>query len=170
MRVFTAVTLALLAMACYSERRAGRGAATGMGLGDSTAMSAAADSLALTLVLPSRVRAGERVPLMLELENRRPLPLDLYLRGRSITFDVVVTRADGELIWRRLEGEVIPAIVHLRTLAAGERLELEAVWDQRTNRGSPLEPGEYAARGLLLVEGEPLATPPVAFRAVAHGR
>jgi len=49
--------------------------------------------------------------------------------------------------------------VHLRTLAPGERLQLEAVWDQRTGAGRPAEPAEYVARGFLLVEGTPLPTP-----------
>ena len=45
-------------------------------------------------------------------------------------------------------------------------LEAEAAWDQRTKQGKRLEPGEYAARGFLLVEGDPLETPPAAFRVV----
>jgi len=106
--------------------------------------------------------------MRLRVSNRGARPLDLYLRGRTVTVDVVVTRAGGEVVWRRLEGEIIPAIVHLRTLAPGERLEVAAVWDQRTNLGIPAGPGEYAARGFLLVEGDPVPTPPAAFRVVAR--
>lgn len=84
--------------------------------------------------------------------------MDLYLRGRSATFDVIVTRPDGNVAWRRLEGEVIPAIVHLRTLAPAEHLELITVWDQQTMNGVPIDAGEYSARGLLLVEGGPMET------------
>jgi hypothetical protein len=131
-------------------------------------MEPAPDSLrlALELVVPPRVRAGEPVTFILLVENRTSRALDLYLRGRTITFDVVVARASGEVAWQRLEDEVIPAILQLRTLAPSERIELEAVWDQRTRQGELLEPGEYAARGLLLVEGEPLETPAVPFRVV----
>ncbi len=129
-------------------------------------MDTVSDSLDLELVLPGRVRAGEPVPIRLRLENRTRRGLDLYLRGRTITFDVVVTRPDGEVVWRRLEDEIIPAILHLRSLAPAERLELETVWDQRTKRGTSVGPGEYTARGLLLVEGDPLETPSAPFHIV----
>ncbi len=119
------------------------------------------DSLGLELVVPPRTRLGQPVPIELRLENRTGRALDLYLRGRTITFDVVVARPGGEVVWQRLRDEIIPAIVHLRTLDPAERVDLEAVWDQETNQGQPVEAGEYTAQGLLLVEGEPLKTPPV---------
>ena len=122
------------------------------------------DSLGLELEVPPRILLGEPVPIGLQLENRTGRALDLYLRGRTITFDVVVARPSGEVVWQRLRDEIIPAIVHLRTLAPAERLTLEAVWDQQTDQGTPLEAGEYTAHGLLLVEGEPLKTPSVPLR------
>ena len=102
--------------------------------------------------------------ISLTIENDTPRTIDLYLRGRTPTFDVIVTRADGEIVWQRLENEIIPAIVRLRTLAAAERLELTTVWDQRTGRGRAAEIGEYTARGVLLLEGESQETKSVAFR------
>ncbi len=130
----------------------------------------APDSLLLELVLPPGVHPGERVPIELRVRNQTARTLDLYLRGRTPTFDVVVTRPDGEVVWRRLEDEIIPAIVHLRALAPGEQLEIRGVWDQRRKSGRPAEPGDYAAQGLLLVEGDPLPTPAVRFRIVAAHR
>jgi hypothetical protein len=124
----------------------------------------APDSLDLELVVPPRARMGKPVPIGLRLQNRTQRALDLYLRGRTITFDVVITGPGGEVVWRRLEDEIIPAILHLRSLAPGEWLELEAVWDQQTNQASPVEAGEYTAHGLLLVEGEPLETQSVPLR------
>jgi hypothetical protein len=118
------------------------------------------DSLTLTLVVPEQVRTGARVPITLRLENRGSRPLDLSLRGRTLTFDVEVSDSSGAVRWRRLEGEIIPAIVHLRTLAPGERLEVEAAWDRAA------APGPYRVRGLLLVEGPPRPTPPVPLRIV----
>jgi hypothetical protein len=133
---------------------------------DTTRITPVPDSLALELVVPPQVRSGEPIPITLRVENRSGRTLDLYLRGRTTTFDVVVARAGGEVVWRRLEDEIIPAIVHLRPLAPGGRLEASATWDQRTKEGQPLDPGEYVARGLLLVEDEPLPTPPATFRVV----
>ncbi len=144
--------LLALAAACRPEPREEGRVVTGSG----------PDTLALELLLPRSVRAGEPVPMTLRVQNRTARTLDLYLRGRSPTFDVVVARPDGEVVWRRLEGEIIPAIALLRPLAPGERLEIAASWDQRTGRGL-ITPGNYTARGLLLTEGEPLETADVPF-------
>ena len=102
--------------------------------------------------------------ISLTVENDTPRTIDLYLRGRTPTFDVIVTRADGAIVWQRLEDEIIPAIVSLRTLGSAERLEMATVWDQRTGRGSAAEIGKYTARGILLLEGESQETKSVPFR------
>jgi hypothetical protein len=122
------------------------------------------DSLGLELRLPARVRVGETVTIAFFAQNQTQRVLDLYLRGRSPTFDVVIARPTGEVLWQRLEDEIIPAIVNLRTLAPDERLELRVIWEPRNRDGELLEAGAYSARGLLLTEGEPLETPPVSFR------
>jgi len=153
--------LALAAAACRTGSPPGAGADAHGGF---VVTTAGMDSLHLELLLPSRVRTGEPVPIRLRAQNVTQRALDLYLRGRTITFDVVIARASGDVVWRRLEGEIIPAIVHLRPLAPGERLDVETVWDQRTKNGRAVEPGEYVAHGLLLVEGEPLRTPPTSLK------
>ena len=124
------------------------------------------DSLRLQLVLPRRVGAGERVPITLRVQNRAQHAITLYLRGRTATFDVTIARPDGTVVWRRLENEIIPAILSVRTLVPREQLELKAVWDQRTSRRKPVAPGEYTARAVLLVEDNPPETPSVPFRIV----
>ncbi len=153
--------LAVGALACRAERPRAPAAAT-TSPSHATMTDPAPDSLALELVLPRSVRRGETVPVAFRIRNTAGRTLDLYLRGRTPTFDVIVARSGGQVVWRRLEGEIVPAIVHLRALAPGEHLELAALWDQRTSRG-PIAPGEYTARGMLLVEGEPLETPDVPF-------
>lgn len=127
------------------------------------------DSLGLELEVPARVRVGEPVTITLHVQNQTRRALDLYLRGRTPTFDVVIARPTGEVVWQRLEDEIIPAILHLRTLAPEERLELRVTWEPRNQEGELLEPGDYSARGLLLTEGEPLETPPVSFRIEPSG-
>jgi len=124
-----------------------------------------ADSLRLSLDLPAEVAPGAPVPITLRAENVAGRPLDLYLRGRTVAFDVTVESAAGDTLWRRLEGEVIPAIVQVRTLAPGERLELRATWGQRRRSGVPAGPGDYTVRGALLTDApEPLQTPPTLLR------
>ena len=126
------------------------------------------DSLRVELIVPDRVRAGETVRFTLQVQNVTARTFDLYLRGRESTLDVEVSRATGDVVWRRLAGAVIPAIVHVRPLAPRERFELTAEWDQRDDKGKPVGPGEYKARALLLVEGAPLAAEPKTFRIVAR--
>jgi len=102
---------------------------------------------------------------VLRVENPADRPLDLYLRGRAIEFDVVAAADDGRVVWRKLEGQVIPAILRLETLAPGGVLELRTEWDQRTNDGRRVPAGSYTIRGLLLTDSEtPLASPPTRLR------
>lgn len=127
------------------------------------------DSLRLQLHVPDQVRAGDTVPMTLRVHNVAGRPLDLHLRGRTIAFDIVVTRADGSTAWRRLEGQIIPAIIQLRTLAADEALELRAEWHQRTNKGEPVGSGVYTVQALLLTDApQPLESPRVPLQIVAR--
>jgi hypothetical protein len=75
-----------------------------------------------------------------------------------------VSREDGALVWRRLEGEVVPAILRLEQLAPGAELALEAIWDGRDQAGRVLPPGSYSLRGEVLTDGTPLVTPEHWFR------
>lgn len=117
------------------------------------------DSLRLRVEVPAEVAAGEPVPIKLRVQNVSERTLTLYLTGRTIAFDVVVERLGGARVWRRLEGEVVQSILRLDTLAPGEALVLEDSWDQRSDAGGTVPPGEYRVRGELLTEGEPLVSP-----------
>jgi hypothetical protein len=108
---------------------------------------------------PAEVRVGEPVPITLRLENVGDRPLDLYLRGRTIAFDVVVRRDDGSVVWQRLEGEIIPAIIQQVSIGARETFELRTEWDQRTGTGLPVESGRYFVQALLPTdEQDPLTS------------
>lgn len=122
------------------------------------------DSLRLELDVPAEARVGLPLPITLRVENAGDRPIDLYLRGRTIAFDIVVRREDGEVVWRRLEHEVIPAILRLETLAPRQVLELHTEWNLETGTGSPVPPGSYVVQGTLLTEGPELSTPLVTLR------
>jgi intracellular proteinase inhibitor BsuPI len=126
------------------------------------------ESLRLETDVPAQVRVGEGVPITLRATNAGPKPLELYLMGRSPTFDVVITGPKGAVIWRRLEGQTVQAILQLRTLAPGETLELRDHWDQRSRRGQPVGPGTYVVQGTLITDAQPLRTPAVTLRIVAR--
>ena len=122
------------------------------------------DSVRVGLEVLERVRAGEPVRIVLRLENISDRTLDLYLRGRAIAFDVIITRKDGTVLWRRLEDEAVPAILRIETLKPGAVIELEDTWEQRANGGAPVSAGEYWIRGEILTELEPLVTASASLR------
>jgi hypothetical protein len=114
--------------------------------------SSQADTLRFEIDLPPQVRVGAPVRITLRASNAGAEPLDLYLRGREIAFDITVTSENGEIVWRRLEGRTVPAILQVRTLSPGESLELGDMWDQQTNAGRPAEPGLYSVEGTFLTD------------------
>jgi hypothetical protein len=93
------------------------------------------------------------VPIRIEVANLDSQPRDLYLRGRDIAFDISISDASGRTFWRRLEGEIIPAIIQLRTLGPGESFTLVHHWDQKNKRGKPAPTGVYRVRAEVLTDG-----------------
>ena len=115
----------------------------------------------LELDAPPRVSPGTSAALVLRLRNTGPQPATLYLRGTSIAFDFIVSDPVNHVVWQRLHGAVVPAIVRAIEIGPGERLEFRETWPLRTNAGSWVAPGKYAVVGLLLRdEPEPLRTQP----------
>jgi hypothetical protein len=124
-----------------------------------------ADSPTVELDVPREVQAGEPVPMTLRVTNTGDRPLTLHLRGRPIAFDLVVSRQDGSLVWRRLEGAMIAMVLQVRTLAPGETLQLEDVWQQQGARGTRVGPGDYTVTAALLTDSPtPLRSSPTSLR------
>lgn len=152
------VAVTLLACQAAGDAREPRGQPEDLS-GGSDMERSASDSLSLTIEAPDRVVVGEPVPFTLRLENLSDRTLTLYLTGREIAFDVIVQRADGATVWRRLEGEVVQSILRLQMLEPEAALVLESSWDQRSNAGERVAPGEYRVRGEVLTEDQPIVSP-----------
>ena len=75
------------------------------------------------------------MPVTLRLTNTGREQLTVYLQGRPIAFDLTVRHLDGTIVWRRLEGQVVSAILAVRQLEPGASLEFEEVWRQVSNTG-----------------------------------
>ena len=119
----------------------------------------------LTLDVPAEVAHGRRVPIVLRVSNETSHAIEIGLGGRDISFDVVITDAAGCVVWRRLQGAAMQAILQLRILAPGETLELHAEWAGRGARGKQVPPGEYTVQALLPTdEPDPLRAPPRRLR------
>jgi hypothetical protein len=122
-------------------------------------------SMRFEIDAPAEVEAGEPVPITLRLTNLGDRPMTVYLQGRPTAFDIVVSDRAGATVWRRLEGQVVPAILGVRTLQPDESLTFEDVWPQRSNSGSAVGPGIYVLTGLLPTDGpDSLRTPPAHIR------
>jgi hypothetical protein len=125
------------------------------------------NSVALRLLLPSRAVLGEPVPIVLRLTNTTEQPLTLALRGRPIAYDIIIAREDGTVVWRRLEGEVVTAILAVRELGPAESLEFEATWDGHDRSGKTAPSGRYLVTGVVPTDQpEGLRTQPTSLTIV----
>ena len=105
--------------------------------------------MTLDLVLPDTVHVGDSVPITLRVTNTGRRPATLYSQGRPTAFDILVAKADGKLVWHRLNDAVISAVLEVRELAPGEVLEFTDSWDQRDDGGHVVAAGEYRVTGVL---------------------
>jgi hypothetical protein len=121
--------------------------------------------LRVELQVSPRVRHSESVAITIRLTNETSRTLDATFVGRTITCDVIVRDVDRRVVWRRLEGEVVPMVLQLRTFAPGEVVELAIAWDQRGTNGAPVTPGSYLVSGEVPTgDPEPLRTPEMTMR------
>lgn len=121
-------------------------------------LNAAADSVELKLELPREAKAGSAMTAVLRMRNLTDRPISLYLRGRTFTVDVIALRSDGDTAWRRLEGEIIPAMIQHQQLIPGRAVVIPIGWNWS------LGTGEYQLQALLLTEAEPLRSNRVSLR------
>ncbi len=121
-------------------------------------MNATVDSLELKLELPREAESGSPIAAVLRVRNLTDRPIDLYLRGRTFTVDVIARRPDGDALWRRLEGEIIPAMIHHQRLVPARSIVIPIAWTWT------LGTGEYQLEALLLTEAEPLRSKRVFLR------
>ena len=112
-----------------------------------------------SLEAPQEVRTGETVTFLIRLRNESAERVDLYLRGRDIAFDIILTDGAGREIWSRLHQQAVQAILRIEQLDAGKAIELRHGWNQRDNSGEQVRPGDYSVQGVVLTESEPIRTP-----------
>ena len=126
--------------------------------------SPAPQALRLELAIPHEVHLGGLVPIVLRVTNTGSHALDLYLRGREPTFDVIAASQDGKIVWRLLENTIVPAILSIERLEPNASLTLHASWELSGERDMPIPPGTYSLVGILFTDGPELRTPPAVLR------
>jgi Intracellular proteinase inhibitor len=105
------------------------------------------------------------VPLVFTVTNTGRAPVTLQLLGRNPSADFRISDSRRRPVWSRLRGQTLLGALRLFPLDAGESLSFREVWNQRTDAGRPVAPGEYLARGVLLTDKpEGLASPPARIR------
>lgn len=102
--------------------------------------------------------ADERTPIgfSIVIRNTADAPLELHLQGRETIFDLSVIGDGGRLVWRRLDGQSLQAILRLDTLGPGESITLADVWDQRDLAGQYVDPGFYTLQASVPTDSDPL--------------
>jgi hypothetical protein len=130
----------------------------------STALSNTDSVVTASLETRPEARAGESVLFVIRLRNESPNRVDLYLRGREIAFDLVLTDSDGHETWSRLHDQVVEAILRIEQLDPGQSIELRHTWNQQDNMGKAVRPGEYNVRGIVPTDSSPIRTPPRRIR------
>jgi intracellular proteinase inhibitor BsuPI len=101
------------------------------------------------------------VPLVFQVTNISKASVTLQLLGRTPTADFQISDQRGRMVWSRLRGRTLLGALRLFPLPAGKSLSFRHVWNQRTDTGAPVAPGEYQIRGVLLTDDpQGLASPP----------
>jgi hypothetical protein len=103
--------------------------------------------------------------LVFTVTNTSRVSVTLQLLGRTPTADFQVTDLRGETIWSQLRGQTLMGALRLFPLEGGKQLSFRQVWNQHSDSGSAVPPGEYLIRGVLLTDDpEGLASPPTRLR------
>ncbi len=107
------------------------------------------------------------MPLVFSVGNGGRAPVTLNLMGRTPTADFVVTDSRNRAVWSLLRGRSMLGALRVYPLGPGQRLRVRQVWDQRSDGGSLVAPGEYLIKATLLTD-QPggLAAPPVRVQIV----
>jgi hypothetical protein len=101
------------------------------------------------------------VPLVFTVTNPGTSSLTLQLLGRTPTADFQVSDPAGRRIWSLLGGKTLVSVLQLFPLDGGKVLSFRQVWNQHTDAGREVTPGEYLIRGVLLTDAPGgLASPP----------
>lgn len=112
---------------------------------------AAKGAIRLSIAFPSEVRAGTSLPVVLRVTNIAREPATFYYGGfpDRVYYDVVVTRADGAVVWNRSHGQTRLRRLSSRQLAPGETIELSDRWELKDNAGNSILLGSYRLHGAL---------------------
>jgi hypothetical protein len=109
------------------------------------------NELKFTLVVPPRVAVGRPTPLTLRVTNVAAHPVTVLWPGRSARGDVdfiVETLNDSQLVWNANYEKRRLLSFTRQTLQPRQTITVTEVWNQRSNDGNPVAPGQYRVRAI----------------------
>lgn len=112
--------------------------------------------LKVRLEAPEFAPLRERIEYSVVVENEGESTIEAHLQGREPVHDLTVTGKGGEVVWRRLEGEIVQGILRIDMLAPHESLRIPGAWDQRDLAGHHVEPGFYTLQATVPTDAGPL--------------
>jgi hypothetical protein len=112
--------------------------------------------LKVRLEAPEFASQRERIQYSVVVENTGESTIEAHLQGREPVHDLTVTGDGGEIVWRRLKGEIGQAILRIDVLAPRESLRIPGEWDQRDSAGHYVEPGFYTLQASVPTDSGPL--------------
>jgi hypothetical protein len=92
---------------------------------------------------------GTAVPIKLVVSNTGGTKVQVLQAAPPPAYDLIITRKDGRVIWRRLPPDAVLATAGLLySLTPSQSYDLETIsWDQRDLHGRQVEPGRYEIKG-----------------------
>jgi hypothetical protein len=100
------------------------------------------------------------VVLQLDLVNTGDTAVSFLLTDRPPAFDFKVTRADGSVVWQRLQSRYVRAVGTRIWLRSGESRTFTEQWGLTDLQGNSVRPGTYYVRGLIYTDqGLPWTAP-----------
>jgi hypothetical protein len=112
--------------------------------------------LKVTLEAPEFAPPRQRIEYSVVVENEGESTIEAHLLGREPVHDLTVTGKGGEVVWRRLTGEIGEAILRLDMLAPRQSLRIAGEWDQRNSAGQYVAPGFYTLQATVPTDTIPL--------------
>ncbi|MDP1857367.1 MAG: BsuPI-related putative proteinase inhibitor [Gemmatimonadaceae bacterium] len=141
-----------------------------MGCSSPAASEEGRSSLVVSVVAPTKARAGAEVSIRLLVSNTSDSSMTLRYAGTPdrVYFDVRVSDMSGSTVWssfRQNPGTF--ASLYSRIIRAGESLELVATWNLRNDAGSTVPVGTYRVGGTVTTDSPPgLSAIPVPIRVI----
>jgi|GEM_PF-3745281 len=150
------LALAIVVSACGGEPAAGTGGNVADGKIEDGTTAALEVTISTSTTEP--IRVGETLNITVTTTNTGSEPRTVEATSGCFT-DYEILDASGNVVGR--SGQMCSAVMSSRALDAGEALSESFAWIVGGRGTTPVQPGQYQLRGVLLQPGDTLRSQPV---------